>query len=568
MERRLVRGVHFIRVKGTSTERARQHGALLKDEIRAGALAHLAKKNEWLIRRGPGAAQLPGLQGLVVWFYHRVLLPYLHRRNPEEIRSVMRAMSEAAGIPYSTMVQSLFQPDGLMLLCRMTIMKRTLGNLPATGMLGCTSAVTLKEWTRDGKLLACRNQDYPMVGPWEPNTTVIFHEPTEKDQLPHVGVTTAGVHTAGLTAMNREGLTLFTHAHFGRNVCFDGMPVVDIGNEIIRKARSLGQAVDIARGCKPYSNWSFIVSSARENDAVVIEMTPRRMEVRHAEGGFLAHTNYFHSPGLQAEEARISGSFVEDVMARVCRIRQVLEPDKGMIEPRHMASVLGDAVDRYTGEERVVGNTLSVVTTVKSTVWEPETQRLWISTRGESPMGLGDFAEVEVDRFWRKGAEEAELPVLPGYRPRATGYLEGMRHYREAYRAFHMQSEMPDYLERTLAALRKATRAFPSDGHLWVQAAIVAFRAHEFREARECLERTSGLKLSPHTAGVRDLYLARCRDIAGERSDAVALYCEAEKRVADPCLREALARGRKRPYRAHETSRMLLDLQFPDTLHY
>jgi hypothetical protein len=567
-ERRTIKGVNFIRVKGTAAERARAHGRLLRDEIRAGALPVLAKKNEWLIRRGPGLVQLGPVQEAIVWFYKKVLIPFLDRQTTQEYRDVMRALSEETGLSYETCRESLFQPDGFMLLSRTSVMKYVLKDLPQGGLPACSSGIALKEWTADGRMLVCRNQDYPVQGSWEPGTTVIFQDPSEEGQLPHVCVTTAGVHTAGLTAMNREGLTLATHAHFGRSVSLKGKPVITIGNEIIRRARTIGEAVDIARRHSPVANWAYVVSSARENDAVVLELTPKKLFIRHAQDGFLAHSNYFHTPELQEEEALLSGGACDDLVARVCRMREVLEPNRGRLKPVHMAEALGDHVDAITGEERVVGNTLSVVTTIKSVVFEPESQRMWVSSRGESPMGLdAEFVQVDVDRFWDQAGEP---PVMRSERRTNPALVEGVKHYREAHRAWHVNAHEPDHAEKTLISLRKAIRAYPADGNIWLQAGIVAFRARLFAEARAYFQEARARKLAPHVAHVCTLYLARCHDVLGERAEALVLYRGFQGSAADvePKLAKAFRRGLRRPYRASETGYIMVDLQFPDTLQY
>ncbi len=562
-EHRKVSGVHFIRVRGDAAERARGHAALLKNEVRAGALQALAKKNEWLIRKGPGLIRFAPVQAAAVWFYHRVLIPWLARQSKPENVSVMRAMARETGLPPEVFIRSLFQADGLMVLSRLSLMKYLLKDLPQGGMPGCSSAVVLGDWTRDGRLLVCRNQDYPVVGHWESNTTVIFSEPTEPDSLPHVSVTTAGVHTAGLTSMNAEGITLNTHAHFGKNIRLaGGNPVISIGNEIVKRARTLGEAVDIARKNPPYANWAFVMSSAKERDAVVIETTPRRLEVRQAEDGFIAHSNYFHTPDLQADEALISGGVVEDLYARVCRLREKLTENRGRLEPSHLVDALADHFDSVSGEERVFGNTVSVVTTIKSVVFEPEAGRMWVSSRQETPTGLGEFLGFDVGTFWEQGNVQRLEPS-----PKDPSLLEAIRHHREAYRSWHMLCHEPDYRERALISLRRATRAYPSDGNLWVLTGIVAFRMSLFEEAMESLLEAGKRKLGPHIEGVRRLFLARCHDLAGERKRALSLYA-AWREVPDPKLRQAFRRGNAKPYRKGEVHQLLVDLQFPDTLQY
>ena len=567
---RIIQGVHFIRVRGNTVERARAHGALLRNEIRQGALPVLEKKNEWLIRRGPGLLQIPLLQELVVKFYKKVIIPVLDRASTDEIRAGMRAVSAETGLPYEMIREACYQPDALMLLVRLSMFKHVLPEWIPGGFPGCTSAVAFNDWTKSGKMLVCRNFDYFIVDSWEKNAAVVFNEPTDSSEIPYAFITTAGVHTGGLTAMNQEGLTLATHAHFGKKIALSGAGVIVIGDEIIRKAKTIGQAIDIAKKMRSCANWAFVMSSAQEKDAAVIQITPDGVHAHHAEDGFLAHSNFFHSPELREKEALLSGAYCEDLQARICQMRKILEPNRGALEPHHMSAALGDHRDYFTGEERVFGNTLGVVTTVKSVVFEPEELRFWVGSRKESPLGLGQYLEVNLKSFWDKSQIEYEesMSVLPGYQPKRPNLIEGVRHYRNAYRAFHMESHDDDYQLKSLEHLRKALVAYPEDAHVWIQAGIVAFKLNEFNEARRYFETTRQMVLSEHVILVRDLYLARCLDLAGEREKAKVLYAAHVNIAKEPKLLKAFKKGLKRPYRAQETDRILIDLQFPDTFEY
>jgi hypothetical protein len=566
---RRVRGVNFVRVRGTVAERARAHARILREEARTGAIVGLADKNEYVIRHSPGLTQWRPIADLANFAYRRLLLPWLVSRLPEDTRQVMRAVAEETGLPLDVVQGATFQADGLMLLSRLAMFRHLLPEYPPGAMLGCSSAVASSNWTRDGRLLACRNQDYPVCGPWEANTSVIFQEPSESDQIPHVCVTTAGVHTAGLTSMNSEGMTLFTHAHFGKRVSVNGLPVVHIGDAIIRKAKTLGQAVDIARKTPSLANWGFVVSSAKENDAVVIEVSPDKVRVQGSNDGFISHTNFFDTEEMQRTESLLCGAYVEDLKGRLCRLRELLERHRGRLAPEHMAPALGDHFDPYSGVERVYGNTVSVITTIKSTIFEPGMQRFWLSCRGESPMGLGEFLEVDVDRFWSQsmGEEGEGTRSIAGYEPRDARLAEGIRCYREAYRCFHVENHVPDYLERALEWCLRSIAAYPDDAHVWIQAGILAFRLKRFPEARRLLEEAGGRKLSPHVEGARALFLARCLDVAGEREAARELYARWPQ-TKEPKLRKALERGLRRPFRASEAARVHIDMQFPDVMEY
>ena len=559
-------GIHVIRVRGSADERARAHAHLLKKEVRDGVLSALHSKNEWLIRRGPGLLRHGVVQDSIVWFYKKFLIPYLVHRNSADLAPI-RAMAKIAGLSESRCFESLFQPDALMLISRLSMMRFLLKDLPAGGLPACTSAVTCGNWTSDGRLLACRNLDYPVVGPWEKHTTVIFNEPSESGALPHVAVSSAGVPVAGLTAMNAEGLTLATHAHFGREVSLRGRAIVNIADDVISRAKSLSHAVDICRKQRRIGNWSFVIASPKDKDAVAIEMSPSRTEVRHAADGFLAHTNYFQTD-LQKSEALLSGAYCDDLVSRICAVRDLLSRDRGRIDAVRMARVLGDHRDPETGDERILGNIPSVVTTVQSVVFEPETRRILVSTRNESPTGIGSFVEIDTDGFWRTEAGATLEPrMFSGYQPVSRGLIQGVRSYRRAYRAWHMENDEPEYREKTLQFLRETLELYPSDGHVWVQAGIVAFVLHRFSEAQHYFETSREWNISRHVGFVRDLYLARSLDLAGRREEALSLYARYE-RVTEPKLRNAMLKGLRKRYHSRETSRIIVDLQFADTFHY
>ncbi|MEO5970501.1 MAG: C45 family peptidase [Bdellovibrionia bacterium] len=570
MEHRKIQGIHFIRVKGDLAERMRAHVILLRNEVRFGALQALAKKNEWLIRKGPGLLQSPVIQDLVLSLYKKGLMPYLGSRLDRNVVEAMKIASSEAGLSFEDTRESLFQADAMMILARTSVMRYLLPEwIAQNGLPGCTSAVVLNDWTQNGKMLACRNLDYPIVGPWERNPTVIFNEPSEKGEIPHITLTTAGVHFAGVTAMNQEGLTFFAHAHFGRRVSLTGNPVVMIGDKVIRQAKTLDQAIDIVRKNLPYTNWAFVVSSAKDKQAVVIEATPRTIRVRSAEDGYLAHTNYFHNPELQKEEALLSGGYREDLEGRFCRMEQLLRPLRGQMLPAHMSSALGDHVDYYSGTERVFSNTLSVITTVKSAVFEPENLKFWMASRLESPVALGNFIEVDTNRFWKTTQEEYEssMETLPGYQPKNPRLIPAIQQYREAYLSFHMSRGEPGYEEKSLAALQQAVAILPEDEHLAIQAGLLAFKIKKFDVAYKSLNSTVAGNLTPHAAAVRDLFLARCLDLLGKREEALVIYRKNSSNH-EPKLARAFKKAIRRPYKQSEIKSIVVDLHFPDAFEY
>ncbi|MFZ9595724.1 MAG: C45 family autoproteolytic acyltransferase/hydrolase [Bdellovibrionia bacterium] len=570
MNHRILRGVHFLKLKGSLSERLKAHYALLKKEIQTGALPALAKKNEGLIRRGPGLLQIPLIQNLVVRLYRHTLLPYMGLSLKRELKHAIAEASAAAEIPESIFYEGLFQADAMMLLARTSVMRHLLPDWVTQSHLpGCTSAVVLKNWTQEKRLLSCRNLDYPIVGPWEAHPTVLFNEPSEPGEIPHWTLTTAGVHFAGVTAMNLEGLTVFIHAHFGRRISLKGTPMVFIGDEIMRRAKTLGQAIEIAKKHQTYSNWSLVISSAQEQEAIVIEITPNDIQVRSTEEGYISQTNYFHHPALQKEEALISGGYRDDLEGRFCRMRSLLEEHRGELTARHLIQTLGDHVDPYSQSERIFANTISVTTTVNSAVFDPEQLRFWISNRLHSPVGLGDFIEVDTKRFWNTPLQEYEssMEVIPGYQPKHPKLKEAIHAYRSAYCHFHMNTHDANDLGPALTSLERAAALYPNDEHLLIQAALIAFKLKQFDKAFAYLTQTLSGSLTLHTTMVRDLFLARLHDLRDERSQALELY-QKHPCIPEPKLSEAFAHGMEAPYHPDQTQSLVIDLHFPDVFEY
>ncbi len=571
---RTIGNIHFLKLVGTYEERAQAHASLLIHEIKNGAIPVLAKKNEWLIRRAGGLLQWGPLQESVVFFYHHVLLPFIQKSLRQEDHGMMQIMAKYSGLDLKTFQRAMFQADGLMLLSRTSMMKYLIKDFALGQVPACSSVAVSGDWTKDGRLLVARNQDYPIVGPWEKNTTVMFNYPSEKDQMPFVSIASAGLHTGGLTSMNEAGLTVAAHAHFCKQVSLKGLPIFVVGQEIISKAKTISQAIDIAKKLNRNANWALVVTSAQEKNAAVLEMSPNKVYPRYAQNNFINHTNYFHHPELSKNEAILSPTRMEDDHARWCRMQQILTPLKGSIDIEEMAQVMGDHLDPWTKSERIMGNTLSVMSTIKSVIFDPKNQDIWVSNRGRSPMGLGPFMQVNVSNFWQQDLTEEltenKMNFISGKKPAAANFESQLELYREAYMSFHTYPDRPDYLEKTLQCLKKILNQNGQncqDGHVWTQAGHVAFKLNQFEEAQKYYQHSCRFNLATHVAQGRDLMLARTFDLLNNRQKALEIYQRLVKIENGP-VKDAAKKCLKTPYKKSKTQEVMIDLQFPDPVHY
>jgi len=231
--------------------------------------------------------------------------------------------------------------------------------------------------------------------------------------------------------------------------------------------------------------------------------------------------------------------------------------------------MLGDHVDYFSGTERVFGNTVSVITSIKSVVFDPSKSRLYVGNRHESPVGLGNFLELDLEKMWDMDFSElGELPVHPGYQPQSPKLIQAVSEYREAYRCFHIENFHDDYMINTRNHLRKAVRTFPQDGHMQLQMALVYFKTKSPKKALFHFQKAREMGLTHHLEGVCKLFHARCLDLVGRRKEAKEIYKSTLEEINEPGLKEALQKGLSSKYKKKMLSHLMLDLQFPAPHHY
>ncbi len=560
-------GINVLHLRGSLTEMAAQHGALLKDQIRQGAIPYLGQKNAHLVSEAPLFKDRPWLgrlaNQLIHIFVHKPMLSHVPRQYVEEAQ----ALARAAGIPYDYCEQAMVQADTLVVLLRYFLGTHVLGQM-AGGFPGCTSVVATGKATGGRGIIHARNMDYPAVGPWDANATIFYCDPEGADSHQrYVGITTAGVHSPGITAVNEAGLTLAAHFHCSKSVSPFGTPIQVIGSEIARRARTIGQAVDIAGNFERAGSWSIVVTSAREDDAAVIEMTHGKLSVRHAQDGHLVHTNHFRDPEFQQKEVLLSASVANDYASRYHRALQLLAEHQGEIDRGTVARILADHFDRETGKIRSQGNTISVITTVTSMIAELSHGRFWVGNSDKSPTCLGDYAGFRLDEsfedFDRHEPEIFSWSTAGAATIRGTPKEEAFQLFRDAYVAFHTEYD----LKRAAECAELATKADPDEGHFHLAHGHFRMRLAQPERGLEAFLLASKCALSPHMQQVTKLFLGQALDCVGRREEAVGYYNRLTQAI-DPHVSDEAAVCLRQPYNTERATRMAFDLQFCDSLEY
>ena len=570
---KIIHGVRLVRLHGTRDQRAVQHGrilASLKEEERLElAIQPLATKNQSLIRNA--TPRLSGMRGILEKLYEAYVFKCF-ALLPKEYRSRLKPFQKASKLSDKKLWLALYQPDLLMSLA--SLAHERARNLFLSGMPGCTSGAICENGKNQDAFLFLRNLDYPAASFWEKWPAVFYHEPTEPSAQKYVSISSIGIHTPGLTGWNERGIAFSLHAHFSKKTSTRGVPIFFLGEDLLENARTMEEAILLCRKFKPIGSWAINLVSAKEKKAVTVEMVNGAIAVNPMHDHVLSHSNGFVSDVFQENEIYFNGAFFQDVRARKKTMTE------GLIKAREQGSTIPSAldaisshVDHTTGETRVYGNTVSLVTTIQSIVMDLKSEQFYLSIRGETPTPLGPFLKLPFHwgRLNQKGFEpEFETPTTK----HSEGFLKAAHAYSQAYIAWQVRGQgSKKGGELAHAFLVEATDAAPEDPHLWIQRGYFELLHHEPKVALHCFREALKFRISHHYHAVAKYFQAASLDILGGRDEALAIY---EHLLApstsghglDPKLRKKVEKRLQRPYLASYCQKIVPDLQFVEPLEY
>ncbi len=577
LNHRFIEGIRLLRLCGNDTERAITHAneiqKLSDQERKKIALNPLSQKNQTLIQRAlESSTAIPAMLKksvirTLLTAYEETILRHHHRLD-KRLTSRIMEFATHSGIPERELIFSLYQPDFLMVLAAISSEKVSPHFL--SGIPGCSTAVV--RTGNDGALTLLRNLDYPAADHWEKWQTVFYHEPSEPQYQKYVSVSSLGIHLAGLSGVNESGIGFSLHAHFSKKFSLRGTPIFYLGQEILESAHTIDEAVFLCKNFRTIGSWAINLASDRENRAVTVEMSDGKTFVREMspDDPAHAHANGFQSTEFRKNELHFCGSFHEDIQSRKASMEETLtiEPEK-IISLRDALRSLANHHDYETGQLRLFGNTVSVVTTIQSMAFDLKNQRIHVSNRDETPTPLGPFVSFPTN--WNELAQEpnpSHLTHLDQNLP--ENFLKALHCYHRAYCSWHVYSEAP---ARALEHLIVATEHWNSDPHLWMQRGyfelLLARTQGHFEMALSCFEKALTGKLSTHHELVAHYFHAACLDLNGKHSQAIDQYeLILNAPMVDSKLRKKALIHRKKPYQISNARTIVPDLQFVEPLEY
>ena len=409
--------------------------------------------------------------------------------------------------------------------------------------MGCTGFWAAADMTADGLGLHARNFDGAFFD-WNryPVVSLIDERPDDPNYLRYAAVGTAGlIYPGGINGMNEAGIAVSLHQMSTVNFTVgDGSGAYDLApyvqQRILREARTLDEAVEIARSRRHFASWTIFVSHAPSGKALRIEMNGAERPADEYERLFgdtyverldasdparrMVQTNHFLAEALKERHAFFDDAHFTSSLGKWLETRARMTTATGRLDattgdqtldtPRALALLADHHDAAAVGAKRSFGRTICKAYSLMSSIMRADPDRtpgkdeLWFTvgtadglTPGpHSPLaGLAiDWEELSVSAKGAHTAETvsaAEMTAMRAYVAAFQTYDRPRQPDRTLFRRQPTDAEMQKLRRLALEELDRAVAAGEDAG--WQDPAFRYIRArlrHEAALAAAGTERT------------------------------------------------------------------------------
>lgn len=372
-------GLYELYVEGDAFERGVINGKLT-EELVVRQEDHFAAQIEKMV---PSKFKRSFLKYLIGWFNRN-----LDKNVTEEYKEEIYGVSESASVKYQylgTNYQRILNYHAA----------HDIGHaVQNLALVGCTSFGTWGAMSQDSTMIIGRNFDFYVGDKFSEDKIVAFFNPAKGHKFMTV---TWGGFVGAVSGMNDQGLSVTINAAKTDLPTGSATPVSLVTREILQYAKNIQEAVSIAKSRKMFVSESFLVASANDNKAVIIEKTPGELDVYDPHKDFIVCTNHFQSNGLGKTKMNIEQENESASLYRYNRLKDLLDAN-GKNTVQKTVNILRDqkgikGVNIGMGNEKAINQLIAH----HSVVFEPKKLIVWVST---SPWQLGEYVAYDLNKIF------------------------------------------------------------------------------------------------------------------------------------------------------------------------
>jgi len=270
-----------------------------------------------------------------------------------------------------------------------------------------------------------RNFDFYVGDKFAEDKIVAFFNPSDGYKFMTV---TWGGFIGAVSGMNEQGLTVTINADKTSLPSASATPVSLVAREILQYAKNTAEALAIAQKRKMFVSESFLVGSAADNKAIVIEKTPEQLDVYDPKKKYIVCANHFQGTDLAGTKANIEQINESASDYRYKRVMELIDTN-GTNTVQKTVALLRDTRGQHNsniglGNEKAINQLIAH----HSIVFEPKKLLVWVSS---SPWQLGSFVAYDLHKvFALRGMKENQEICEPTLTIPADSFMQ-TREYKD-----------------------------------------------------------------------------------------------------------------------------------------
>lgn len=384
-------GLNELYVSGRPLDLGVKNGVLAQEDIVAQEVAFTDQ-----IKQLVPSEWWRNMLKYVIGFINRDLPEHVTQEYKQEIFGISRAASDRfdwIGDKYTRILNYHAAHD----------IGHALQNLM---LVGCTSFGAWGDKTADGSMLLGRNFDFWVGDKFAENKIVAFYNPEHGHKFAYV---TWGGFVGVVSGMNDQGLTVTINAARSDIPGGAATPVSLVAREVLQYASNIDEAVSIAKSRTMFVSESFLVGSAKDGKAIIIEKTPDELAVYDPGSDNIQCTNHYQSKIFEQQKLNIEQKERSASVYRYERLQELMNEDYPLT-PEKMAAILRDrkglhGADIGNGNEKAVNQLIAH----HSVIFQPDSQRMWVSTGNWQ---LGPYICYDLRKIFNSTPPAQDMPII------------------------------------------------------------------------------------------------------------------------------------------------------------